>query len=76
MADSYEKALKKVETIVAQLESGELTLEESITSYEKALKLLKECYAKLNSAEKKLEELSGELDSLTVQETRLKEDEE
>lgn len=74
MADSYEKALKKVETIVTQLESGELTLEDSITSYEQALKLLKECYNKLNKAEKKLEEFSGELDSLTVRETHLEGD--
>jgi len=75
MADSYEKALKKIETIVSQLESGELSLEESIKSYEQGLKLLKECYQKLNSAEKKLEELSGELDSLTVTETGLDKEE-
>jgi len=73
MSDSYEEALKKVETIVARLESGALSLDEAVSAYEEGLKLLKECYERLHAAEKKIEELTEELGEITLKQADLEE---
>ena len=54
----FEEALKQLEEIVAKLESGELSLEESMTAFEQGTKLCKLCNAKLTEAEKKIEQLT------------------
>lgn len=48
---SYESNIEKIDDIVNKLESGELSLEESLAEYEKAMKLLKETSDILNEAE-------------------------
>lgn len=48
---SFEKALLELEQIVALLENGGLSLDESISSYEKAVKLAGICNKKLTEAE-------------------------
>jgi len=61
---SFEEALAELEEITRALESGELTLDESVEAYEKGMELKKICYEMLASAEKKLEYLEkkdGEL---------------
>ena len=40
---SFEKALEELEQIVAKLESGELTLEESVTVFERGRRLSDHC---------------------------------
>ena len=55
--------LEKLENIVDKLESGELSLEDSIQSFEKGIELSRHCRKKLEKAEgrvKKLLEKSGE----------------
>ena len=54
----FEEALRQLEEIVAKLESGELSLEESMTAFEQGTKLCQLCNAKLTEAEKKIEQLS------------------
>ena len=54
----FEAALSQLEKIVAKLESGELSLEESMAAFEEGTKLCKLCNAKLTEAEKKIEQLS------------------
>lgn len=54
----FEESLKKLEGIVEQLESGDLTLDESLTKYENGIKLYKQCLALLESAEKKVQILT------------------
>ena len=54
----FEDALKKLETIVAQLENGEVALEESLSLYEEGIGLFKHCSGKLEEARKKVEILS------------------
>lgn len=54
---AFDDALKQLEEIVTKLESGSLSLEESITAFEKGMKLNKFCAAKLAEAEKKIEVL-------------------
>ena len=56
---SFEEALAQVEDVVAQLEDGQLGLNESLAQYELGVKALKQCYATLESAERKIELLTG-----------------
>lgn len=55
---SYEAALQDIERIVEQLESGELSLEDSLAIFEKGVGLTKYCYQKLDEVEKKIEILT------------------
>ena len=55
---SYEAALEDIERIVEQLESGDLSLEDSLAIFEKGVGLTKYCYQKLDEVEKKIEILT------------------
>lgn len=52
---SFEVALKELEGIVKQLESGEAKLEESLQLFERGVKLSRYCSLKLEEAERKIE---------------------
>ena len=61
---NFEKALEELESIVEDLESGDLSLENSLKSFEKWIKLARQCQEKLSQAElqvQKLIEEDGEL---------------
>ena len=61
---NFEEALQKLETIVEDLESGELSLENSLKSFDKGIKLARQCQEKLSKSElqvQKLIEEDGEL---------------
>ena len=62
--DSFEHHLKEAETVIEQLESGSLQLEESLAVYEKGIAALKKCYGILAGAEQKVEKLIAEKDAL------------
>ncbi len=49
----FEDAMARLEEIVTQLESGDLSLEESLNIFEEGMKLAKFCSAKLEEAEKR-----------------------
>jgi exodeoxyribonuclease VII small subunit len=51
----FEVALEDLEQVVEQLESGELSLEDSLAAFEKGVGLVKYCNQKLNEVEKKVE---------------------
>ena len=51
---SFENALEELETVVEQLEGGELTLEESLALYERGIALGDHCQKSLNAAEQKV----------------------
>jgi exodeoxyribonuclease VII small subunit len=55
---SFEAAIERLETIVDELESGTLTLEESIARYEEGMKLSKQLTRTLDEAEKRIERLA------------------
>ena len=50
----FEEAMEKLEKIVESLESGDLSLEDSIKAFEEGMKLAKFCSEKLEEAEKKV----------------------
>ena len=54
---SFEQGLKQLEGIVERLESGDLSLEESLQLFEKGMKLSQGCRAMLEEAETKVEVL-------------------
>lgn len=54
---SFEEALAKLETIVRELESGHIKLDDAVSSYEKAVALKKLCQDKLNAAALKVEKI-------------------
>jgi len=55
----FEKSMAQLQTIVMQLEKGELSLEESLQQFEKGISLARECQGILNKAEQKIEMLSA-----------------
>lgn len=57
---TFEQAIDQLETIVEQIESGEVGLEEAIAKYEQGAALIKRCRAILGAAEKKIAELKVE----------------
>ena len=63
----FEIALKRLEEIVTELESGELSLAESLKKYEAGVKLTRLCSAKLEAAEDKIEIIKKESGQLKVE---------
>ena len=55
---SFEKAMDMLETIVEELESGELTLDSSLKEFEKAVSLIKLCNDKIESAKQTIKILT------------------
>jgi len=54
---SFEEALEKLEKLVQDLESGDLSLEESVKSFENGIELSKLCKKKLESAEQRVKKI-------------------
>ena len=54
----FEEALKKLERIVQELESGKLSLDDSLKKYEEGVKLSRFCHKTLQAAQKKVQILT------------------
>ena len=52
-APKFEEALARLETIVTELERGELPLDQSLKIFEEGIKLSKTCLKILDDAERK-----------------------
>ena len=59
---SFEAALKELETIVAQLESGDTPLERAIELYERGNMLRARCDDRLNAAQARIEAIRLDAD--------------
>lgn len=55
---SFEEALKELEQVVGQLESGSVDLEKSIALYERGALLKAHCEAKLAQAQARIEQIT------------------
>jgi exodeoxyribonuclease VII small subunit len=51
----FEEALGALEEVVERLESGDLSLEESLAAFEDGVRLVKYCNQKLTEVEKRIE---------------------
>ncbi len=56
----FEEKMKDLETIVNELESGEIDLDSSIEKYTQAMKLVKECDEKLKTVEEQVNKIITE----------------
>ncbi len=54
-AFEFEAGLKKLEELVASMESGDLPLQDLVAKYEEGCKLVKACENRLKQAERKIE---------------------
>tara|TARA_A100000164_G_scaffold133404_1_gene118399 strand:- start:136 stop:384 length:249 start_codon:yes stop_codon:yes gene_type:complete len=57
--ESFESAMEQLETLVSRMESGELSLEESLKAFEKGVHLTRFCQDQLQKAELKVQELNS-----------------
>ncbi len=58
---SFEKALADLEKIVARMEGGNLSLEESLAAHQRGLELAKYCQGRLEAAQQQVQVLEGEV---------------
>lgn len=56
--ESFEDCLARLETIVGELEEGQISLAVSLERYEEGVKLLKACYQQLEQAQRRIELLN------------------
>ena len=66
---SFEEKIKKLESIVNELESGEVDLDDAINKYTEAMKLSKECSDKLNEVSEKVNKIltdNGKLEDFEI----------
>ncbi|HEY5575364.1 MAG TPA: exodeoxyribonuclease VII small subunit [Clostridiaceae bacterium] len=58
-AETYETQLEMLEKIVEKMDSGEVSLADSMKDYEEGVKLCNKLYKTLNEAEGKIKIISG-----------------
>ncbi len=58
---NFEQALAELEKIVARMESGDLSLEESLATHKRGLELARWCQQKLEAAQQQVKVLEGEV---------------
>lgn len=68
---TFEDKIRELESIIKELEEGEVNLDDAIEKYTKAMKLAKECSDKLNKATEKVNKIL--LDNGTLQEFNVNE---
>lgn len=64
---NFESALKELETVVGDLEKGDLSLEQSLKSFERGVLLTRNCQKALTEAEQKVQKLSQNTETATLE---------
>ena len=64
--DKFEDNLNRLEEIVRRMESGELSLEDSLKAFEEGIKLSRLCGKKLDEAERRIETLLQQDGKFTI----------
>jgi len=65
---AFEHTLAELEALVAQLESGDLPLDEALRSFEQGVRLTRDCQAALSSAQQKVQLLLQRGENAVVEE--------
>ena len=71
MEKTFEEKLNDLETIIKELETGNVDLDNAINKYTEAMNIAKECSDKLDAAEKAVNKIlneNGELKELKTEE--------
>jgi exodeoxyribonuclease VII small subunit len=58
---TFENSIQELDTIVERMESGELSLDESLKLFEQGVKLTRSCQQTLAEAEAKIEKLMADV---------------
>ncbi len=58
---TFEDALDELEKLVGHMESGDLSLEQSLSSHKRGLELARFCQQRLESAQQQVRVLEGEI---------------
>ncbi len=66
--EQFETSLKELEAVVARMEQGEQTLEDSLRDFERGVQLTRQCQSMLNSAQQRVDMLTrdGKLETFSV----------
>jgi len=64
---AFEKSLERLETIVRDMEEGQLSLEKMMSHFEEGMSLVRFCSEKLNEVERKIEVLVKKNNQLAVE---------
>ncbi|MEH6501255.1 MAG: exodeoxyribonuclease VII small subunit [Pseudoalteromonas distincta] len=67
VAVDFEQSLGDLQKLVEQLESGELSLEDSLTAFEQGVSLTRDCQQALSQAEQKVQLLVEQHGNLTTE---------
>ena len=62
---AFEKSLSDLEDLVAKMNSGELSLEDSLNAFEQGIGLIRQCQQTLQTAEQKVQTLIETDDGLS-----------
>jgi len=73
--DKFEEALGKLDDIVRKMETGDMTLEESLKAFEEGIKLARLCSRKLDEAERRVEILLKQEGELVIKPLQVEENE-
>ena len=65
---AFERSLAELEALVTQLESGDLPLEQALSSFEQGVRLTRECQDALSAAQQKVQLLRQRGDTTTLEE--------
>ena len=63
---NFETSLQKLEKIIAKLEDGDISLEDSVKSFEEGIGLVKDCQKQLSQAELKVKKLLDSGDTVDL----------
>ena len=64
---NFEQSFSQLEALVQKLESGELSLEDSLKSFEQGVSLVRRCQTALSEAEQRVKILMQEEDGVVAQ---------
>lgn len=67
---SFEATLEKLKSLLSEMESGKLGLEEMITKYGEGMRLVQSCEKRLQGAEKRVRELMEKNGQIVLKTTR------
>ncbi|MCY4439290.1 MAG: exodeoxyribonuclease VII small subunit [Deltaproteobacteria bacterium] len=62
---SFEECLQSLEKVVERIESGELSLEDSLATFEEGVRLVQSCNRKLSDVERRIEVLTKDSEGRT-----------
>jgi len=63
----FEKSLGDLETLVNELEKGDMSLEDSLKAFEEGVKLTRDCQSRLSEAEQRVQTLIENQGELSLQ---------